>query len=104
MENWNRFLEEPAADIKPILDAIAEKIKKISSDSLNLPEEEFKELIVGIYEKHYDETEEGWDPYPGDIKYIKNRLLGPPDEEDDELAPDDYEDPPGYMPGDNKTW
>jgi hypothetical protein len=68
MENWNSFLEEPAADIKPILDAIAEKI---SSDSLNLPEEKFKELIVGIYD---DQTKEGWDPYDHDIKYIKDIL------------------------------
>ena len=52
------------------------KIKDMmpAEQSLSMTQEDFRDLVVSIYDKFFDDTGEGWDPYDEDIDDIKSHL------------------------------
>ena len=45
-----------------------------AEQSLSMTQEDFRDLVVSIYDKFFDDTGEGWDPYDEDIDDIKSHL------------------------------
>ena len=52
-------------------------------------QEEFRDLIVSVYETHFDETGEGWDPHEDDIEDIYSHLTVVPHPSDDDYEPEE---------------
>ena len=55
---------------------IAMKIKDMmpAEEAINMRDQDFEDLMVSVYEQHFDETNEGWAPYPEDIEEIRSHL------------------------------
>ena len=80
MENWNNFIKEEDTDLSS---RIAMRIKDIMppEDVLSMSPENFRDLVVGVYDQSFDETGEGWDPYDEDLEAIRNHLTIDDDEQ-----------------------
>jgi hypothetical protein len=64
--------------------------------------EDLEDLVVNTYADHH--PEEGL-PDAEEVEAMMKELgIFEPEEEYDDLASDDYEDPPGYMPGEDRKW
>jgi hypothetical protein len=55
---------------------------------LGMSSERFKDLAVSIYEEHFDETEEGWEPYEEDLEEIVNHISIVPHPDDEDFEPE----------------
>ena len=51
--------------------------------ALGMSDKNLKDLVVAIYDEHFDETGEGWNPYDDDLGQIRD-VLTPSDEEDED--------------------
>lgn len=71
VENFNKYLSSQDLNL-----SIAMKIKDMmpAEQSLSMTQEDFRDLVVSIYDKFFDDTGEGWDPYDEDIDDIKSHL------------------------------
>jgi hypothetical protein len=72
---------------------IAMKIKDMMSPdrALGMPEAGFRDLVVDIYETHYDPDKEGWEPYDEDLESIENHLTVVPLPDDDDYEPEEHD-------------
>ena len=71
VENFNKYLSSQDLNL-----SIAMKIKDMmpAEQSLSMTQEDFRDLVVSIYDKFFDDIGEGWDPYDEDIDDIKSHL------------------------------
>ena len=85
LERWNKFVKESnyQDEFQQELLGIAMKIKDMmpTSEVFNMPREAFKDLVASVYEKHYDQTGEGWEPYDEDLETILDHLSVDDEEE-----------------------
>ena len=74
MENWKRYIVEQADDLNQ---KIALKIARsgLDDEAVGMSDKDLYDLSVSIYDKYFDDTREGWDPYPEDIEQIRKNLL-----------------------------
>ena len=56
---------------------------------LGMNQEEFRDLVVSVYETHFDETGEGWDPHEDDIEDIYSYITVIPHLSDDDYEPEE---------------
>tara|TARA_Y100000114_G_C11763358_1_gene331286 strand:+ start:584 stop:1189 length:606 start_codon:yes stop_codon:yes gene_type:complete len=56
---------------------------------LGMNQEEFRDLVVSVYETHFDETGEGWDPHEDDIEDIYSYITVIPHPSDDDYEPEE---------------
>jgi len=63
-------------DSEELLFQVAVKIKDIMppDDALGMADEDFRSMVVGIYDDYFDPIGEGWEPYPADLEAIKGHL------------------------------
>ena len=63
-------------DDEELLFQVAVKIKDIMppDDALGMADEDFRSMVVGIYDDYFDPIGEGWEPYPADLEVIKDHL------------------------------
>ena len=56
--------------------AVAMRIKDMMppDEALRLHDDDIYDLVVSVYEKEFDDTGEGWDPYDEDIEEIRDHL------------------------------
>ena len=82
-ENFRNYVNEGQEE--DLNTQIALKIARggIEDMALGMSDDDLKDLVVYIYDKEFDETGEGWDPYEDDLAQIRN-VLTPDDEEDRE--------------------
>jgi len=85
-------------DDEELLFQVAVKIKDIMppDDALGMADEDFRSMVVGIYDDYFDPIGEGWEPYPADLEAIKGHLTIIPEPGDL-----DYEYPVQERKGDN---
>ena len=71
---------------------IAMKIKDMMSPdrALGMSEAGFRDLVLDIYETHFDPDEEGWDPYDEDLEAIENHLTVVPLPDDPDFDPEEH--------------
>ena len=69
---------------------VAMKIKDMMppEEALTMGKQPFKDLVVSVYETHFDPEGEGWEPYPKDLEAIEDHLTIVPEPGDP-----DYEYP-----------
>ncbi len=81
---------------------IAMKIKDMMppNEALGGGESRFKDLVVNVYETHFDPEGEGWEPWPKDLEAIEDHLTIVPLPDDDDFYPEEhgryYDEHPTY--------
>ena len=82
-ENFRKYVNEGQQE--DLNTQIALKIANggIQDVALGMSDDDLKDLVVYVYDKEFDETGEGWDPYDEDLAQIRD-VLTPDDEEDRE--------------------
>ena len=83
-ENFNKYVNEMSMSSEEDLNTqIALVIARsgLQDTSLGMSDDDLKDLVVYIYEKEFDKTGEGWNPYDEDLAQIRD-VLTPDDEED----------------------
>ena len=80
-ENFRKYVNEGQQE--DLNTQIALKIANggIQDVALGMSDDDLKDLVVYVYDKEFDETGEGWDPYDEDLAQIRD-VLTPDDEED----------------------
>ena len=109
MENWKRFIKEQENQSEKTPEQIASE-KTISLIKYNYTErafhemvyEELEDLVVNTYADNH--PEEGYPDAEEVMAIMKALDLFEPEEQYDTLAPDDQNNPPGYMPGDGGNY
>tara|TARA_R100000908_G_C3737692_1_gene135056 strand:+ start:501 stop:854 length:354 start_codon:yes stop_codon:yes gene_type:complete len=113
MESWRAYkgkiVKEEAEGDSPEQIAMAKAVKHIKNNyseeqiHKTMSWEEVEDMVMNTYADNH--PEEG---YPEEEEIIAiYRALGithPDESYDDDLSPDDYNDPPGYMPGEGRNW
>ena len=81
VENFRKFINEGQEDLNT---QVAIKIAKsgLQDVALGLSDSDLKDLVVYVYEKEFDETGEGWDPYDEDLAQVRD-VLTPSEEGED---------------------
>ena len=82
-ENFRKYVNEGQEE--DLNTQIALKIARggMQDTALGMSDDDLKDLVVYIYDKEFDETGEGWDPYDEDLAQIRD-VLTPDDQEDRE--------------------
>jgi len=83
LENFRKFIKESQEE--DLNTQVALKIARggLQDTALGMSDDDLKDLVVYVYDKEFDETGEGWDPYDEDLAQIRD-VLTPDDEEDRE--------------------
>jgi len=88
-------------DVEKLKAAIAEKIVQMmpSEEAASMDDKNLKGLVTSVYDRYFDPDNEGWEPYPEDIKDIRKSLSIVP------LPGDTESDPAGaYYPEDHDNY
>lgn len=82
-ENFRKYVNEGQQE--DLNTQIALKIARggMQDTALGMSDDDLKDLVVYIYDKEFDETGEGWNPYDEDLAQIRD-VLTPDDQEDRE--------------------
>ena len=80
-ENFRKFVNESREE--DLNTQVALKIARsgLQHVALGMSDDDLKDLVAYIYDKEFDSTGEGWDPYDEDLAQIRD-VLTPDDEED----------------------
>lgn len=72
---------------------VAMKIKDMIpvEEVLRMSDDKLKDLMIGVYEEHFDPENEGWDPHPEDISDVQDHLTIVPLPGDDDYDPDEHD-------------
>ena len=72
---------------------VAMKIKDMMpvEEVLRMSDANLKDLMIGVYEEHFDPENEGWDPHPEDISDVQDHLTVVPLPGDDDYDPDEHD-------------
>ena len=83
LENFRKFIKESQEE--DLNTQVALKIARggLQDVALGMSDDDLKDLVVYVYDKEFDETGEGWDPYDEDLAQIRD-VLTPDDKEDRE--------------------
>lgn len=73
LESFRKFIKEPEEDLNT---RVALKIANAGLQHvvLGMSDEDMKDLVVYIYDKEFDTTGEGWNPYADDLGQIRDVL------------------------------
>lgn len=79
IENFRNYINEEEEDLNT---KVALRIARngLQNVALGLSDEELKDLVVYVYEKEFDQSGEGWNPYDEDLSQIRDVLT--PSEKD----------------------
>ena len=82
-ENFRKYVNEGQQE--DLNTQVALKIARggLQDVALGMSDDDLKDLVVYVYDKEFDETGEGWDPYDEDLAQIRD-VLTPDDQEDRE--------------------
>jgi len=89
-----KIIREAYGDIPEDLNfQVAMKIKDMMppDEALSMHDEDFRALVVSVFDDHFDETGEGWDPYDDDLKEIEDHLTVVPEPGDPDYDSYAYE-------------
>ena len=84
-ESFRKYVNEQNTEQEDLNTQVALKIARggLQDVALGMSDDDLKDLVVYIYDKDFDETGEGWDPYDEDLAQIRD-VLTPDDQEDRE--------------------
>ena len=88
LENFKKYINEEIEmqeEEEDLNTQVALKIARMGlrGTALGMSDKNLKDLVVAIYDEHFDETGEGWNPYDDDLGHIRD-VLTPSDEEDED--------------------
>ena len=84
-ESFRKYVNEQNTEQEDLNTQVALKIARggLQDVALGMSDDDLKDLVVYVYDKEFDETGEGWDPYDEDLAQIRD-VLTPDDQEDRE--------------------
>lgn len=80
MENFRKNMEEmrdwDKAPVEELIAAVTTKIARmgLADRVAYMDDDELSDLMSSVYEKHFDRTGEGWEPYPHDVEMARKNL------------------------------
>ena len=71
-----RVIHETFESVDSLNFKVAMKIKDMMppEEALGMSMQDFEALVVSVYDRHFDDTGEGWAPYREDLEEIENHL------------------------------
>lgn len=87
MENLKTIMERFKAKMESfepddMVSKVAIKIARLGFNVDEMDDESLRGLMSSVYEKYFDEEDEGWVPYDHDVEQVRGELTFPEDEDE----------------------